>query len=138
MVAGSIFCGRQRRGETQAVVHHNEGEAEATRQGGSSPEPQREFQGMDGGLSGWCYRQLTWLDFFRAVKSQSEGLTISVAPCKPYLLLLFFFLLLAFPSSLHKYLVSTYYVQVLVLGSMPFIISKVGYITLSVEWKDRY
>lgn len=93
---------------------------------------------MDGGLSGGCYRQLTWLDFFRAVKSQRGGLTISVAPCKPYLLLLFFLLPLVFPSSLHKYLVSTYYVQALVLGSMPFKINKAGYITLSVEWKDRY
>lgn len=55
-----------------------------------------------------------------------RGSDFSVAPCKPYLLLLFFFLPLVFPSSLHKYLASTYYVQALVLGSMPFKINKAG------------
>ena len=68
----------------------------------------------------------------------TERGSISVDPCKPYLLLLFFLLPLAFPSSLHKYVMSTYYVPVFVLGSMPFIINKAGYITLSVEWEDRY
>lgn len=70
------------------------------------------------------------------------GLIISVAPCRPNLLLLLFFLPpflpLAFPSSLHKYLVSIYYVLGLVLASVPVIMNKTVYIILSIEWKDRY
>lgn len=70
------------------------------------------------------------------------ALIISVAPCRPNLLLLLFLLPpslpLAFPSSLHKYLVSIYYVLGLVLASVPVIMNKTVYIILSIEWKDRY
>ena len=75
---------------------------------------------MEGSVEGVTDSSHGWTS-----SGQRGGLTISVAPCKPYLLLLFFFLPLVFPS-LHKYLVSTYYVQALVLGSMPFKINKAG------------